>query len=56
MYKKAAEGSQNLTARVVYDFLAKQENAHFAYLQKTHDYLTTQGAWFFDDLEKPHLD
>lgn len=56
MYRKAAEQSRELDAQAVCAFLATRENEHFALLQRTHDYLVTQGAWMYDDMEKPHLD
>lgn len=55
MYQKAAETS-NFDAQAVYRYLAKEENKHFTLLQKTYEYLSQKGSWFFDDLEKPHFD
>lgn len=55
MYQKASE-TGNLNAQAVYQYLAQQENKHFTMFQKTQEYLSQKGSWFFDDLEKPHFD
>ena len=41
---------------MLFQFLAKQENMHYVFLQKTYDYLTTEGAWYFDEQEFPMFD
>jgi rubrerythrin len=56
MYAKAGEETDDPKGKKVFDFLAKQENSHYAFLQKTYDYLTTEGAWYFDEQEFPMFD
>jgi rubrerythrin len=55
-YCKSAQETSDPEGKKVFEFLAKQENAHFVFLQKTLDYLTNQGAWYFDDQEFPFFD
>jgi len=56
MYDQAAEEAEEPTAKSVFRFLADAENAHYAFLQKTHEYLTTQGTWYFDEQEFPFFE
>ena len=53
MYYQAGTETDDPMAKAVFDFLAQQENDHHMFLQKTHEYLTTEGAWYFDDREFP---
>ncbi len=53
MYVAAAADAADPRAAELFEFLAKQENSHYAFLQKTHEYLTTEGAWYFDEQEFP---
>ncbi len=55
-YARAATQTDDPKGKQVYEFLAKQENSHYVFLQKTHDYLTTKGAWYFDEQEFPMFD
>jgi rubrerythrin len=55
-YMKAKKETEDPTGKKVFAFLAKQENNHFVYLQKTLDYLTNQGSWYFDEQEFPMFD
>ncbi len=55
-YAKAGAKTDDPKGKKVFDFLAKQENGHYLFLQKTYDYLTTKGAWYFDDQEFPSFD
>jgi len=55
-YMKAKKETGDPAGKKVYAFLARQENNHFVYLQKTLDYLTNQGAWYFDAQEFPMFD
>ena len=55
-YIRAQKETDDPTGKEVFAFLAKQENNHFVYLQKTLDYLTNQGAWYFDAQEFPMFD
>jgi len=55
-YKKAQKETDDPNGKKVYTFLAKQENNHYVFLQKTYDYLTNEGAWYFDEQEFPMFD
>ncbi len=56
MYHQAEAEADDPHAKAVFSFLAEQENDHYAFLQKTHEYLTTDGAWFFDEREFPFFE
>jgi len=56
LYVKAGAETDDPQGKKVFDFLAKQENSHYAFLQKTYEYLTTEGAWYFDEEEFPMFD
>ena len=56
MYVKAGAETDDPKGKELFDFLAKQENMHYAFLQRTHEYLTTEGAWYFDEQEFPMFD
>lgn len=53
MYVGAAADAADPRAAELFEFLARQENSHYAFLQKTHEYLTTEGTWYFDEHEFP---
>lgn len=53
MYVGATADAADSRAAELFEFLAKQENSHHAFLLKTYDYLTTEGAWYFDEQEFP---
>jgi len=55
-YVKAGAETQDPKGKKVFHFLAKQESAHYLFLQKTREYLTTKGTWYFDDQEFPMFD
>ena len=55
-YVKAGEETDDPNGKRVFEFLAKQENSHYVFLQKTYDYLTSEGAWYFDEEEFPMFD
>jgi len=55
-YVKAGAETDDPRGKEVFKFLAEQENSHYAFLQKTHEYLTTEGAWYFDEQEFPMFD
>ena len=56
LYQSAAERASTPGEKAIWEWLAKAENAHFTYLQETHDYLVTNGAWYFDDQELPFFE
>jgi rubrerythrin len=55
-YIRAATETDDPKGKMVYEFLAEQENAHYVFLQKTYDYLVSEGAWYFDEQEFPMFD
>jgi rubrerythrin len=55
-YVKAGAETDDTKGKKIFEFLAKQENSHFVFLQKTCDYLANQGAWYFDSQEFPMFD
>jgi len=52
IYAQGAEETDDSHARQAYEFLVKQEDAHYRLLQNTHNYLTQNGTWW-DDEEYP---
>jgi len=56
LYDEAAKQASSPAEKAVWDFLAKAEDAHYTFLQKTYDYLTTNGVWYFDDQELPFFE
>ena len=56
LYADAATEAESLDEKAVWEWLAKAEDAHYTYLQQTHDYLVTKGSWYFDDLERPFFE
>lgn len=55
-YIKSAAETDDPNGKKVFHFLAKQESAHYLFLHRTYDYLTTKGTWYFDDQEFPIFD
>jgi rubrerythrin len=55
-YVQAGKETDDSKGKQVFAFLAKQENSHYVFLQKTLDYLTTKGAWYFEEQEFPMFD
>jgi rubrerythrin len=52
LYVEGAEGTSDANARQAYQFLVKQEEAHYELLQNTHDYLVKNETWW-DSEEYP---
>jgi rubrerythrin len=52
LYADGAAGSDDANARAAYEFLIKQEEAHYELLQNTHDYLVKNETWW-DSEEYP---
>jgi len=46
LYKSAAEGQADPSAKQAYDFLAREENRHYALLQSSRDYLVDNQTWW----------
>jgi len=40
----------------MWEYLARAEDQHYAFLDRTQEYLTTKGAWYFDDQELPSFE
>ena len=55
-YETEAKKAVSPEARAMWEFLAKAENAHYIFLQETHEYLTTNGTWYFDEKEFPFFE
>ena len=55
-YVAAENETDDPVGKKVLAFLARQENNHFVYLQKTLEYLNNEGAWYFDEEEFPMFD
>jgi rubrerythrin len=53
MYEQEAKSATSPAEKAMWEWLAKAENAHYTYLQKTYDFLTTNGTWYYDDRELP---
>jgi len=56
MYTDAAQAAGSEGERKMWQFLAKAEDAHYAFLQESYDYLVNNGVWYFDDQEKPFFE
>ena len=52
-YARLAGETADPAGRTLYQFLAAQEQKHYDYIQRAHEYLETQGAWFYDERELP---
>ncbi|MBN1812338.1 MAG: ferritin family protein [Anaerolineae bacterium] len=52
LYVDGAAGADDANARAAYEFLVKQEEAHYELLQNTHDYLVKNETWW-DSEEYP---
>jgi rubrerythrin len=48
-YKKAAQETDNEEAKQLFEFLAKEENMHYVFLQDQHAYLSKPDSWFLDE-------
>ncbi|MHB0856454.1 MAG: ferritin-like domain-containing protein [Anaerolineae bacterium] len=53
MYTAEAAQAESPEAKAIWDYLAKAEDSHFTFLQKTHEFIVNEGKWFFDDREFP---
>lgn len=56
MYADAAAAASSAEEKAMWEMLAKAEDQHYAFLQKTLDYLSTEGVWYFDDQELPFFE
>lgn len=55
-YQREAGISDNSEAKRIWSYLAMAENKHYTFIQKTHEYLATNGKWYFDEQEKPFFE
>ena len=55
-YEREATIADNPEAKRIWSYLAMAENAHFTFIQQTHEYLATNGTWYFDEQEKPFFE
>ena len=55
-YEQAAKDAASPQEKEMWAFLAKAEDLHYTFIQKTHEYLTTNGVWFFDERELPFFE
>ncbi len=56
MYRRQAEETDDPAGRALYEFLAAQEQKHYDFIHRALEYLQTQGAWFYDEREKPFFE
>jgi len=52
-YQRLAEEATDAAGRDLYEFLGRQEQKHYEYIQRAQEYLQTEGAWYFDEEELP---
>jgi rubrerythrin len=55
MYKRHAEAAKDPKAREAYGILAKEENRHYTWIQKSLEYLTANQTWW-DAEQKPFFE
>ena len=53
MYEKAASAADDPTAQAFYRELSEWEGTHYRILDNSHDYLSTKGEWYFQEVEMP---
>jgi len=56
LYAEAARSASSAAEKDVWEYLAKAEDAHYAFLDKTLEFLRTDGAWYFDERELPFFE
>lgn len=55
-YTEFAQKAASPQEVTLWDYLAKAENLHYTFIQKTHEFLTTNGVWYFDEKELPFFE
>ena len=55
-YQNEASIATDAEAKKMWSYLANAENKHYTFIQQTHEYLSTNGVWYFDDQEKPFFE
>jgi rubrerythrin len=48
-YKKAAEETVDEEAKQLFEFLAKEEDIHYKFLEEQHSYLSNPASWHLDE-------
>ncbi|MBC7237684.1 MAG: ferritin family protein [Chloroflexi bacterium] len=56
LYDQAAKDATHPEEKRMWEFLRDAENKHYAFLDKTHRFLTNEGKWFFDEREFPFFE
>ena len=56
MYQRLAQATDDPAGRAMYEFLGQQEQKHYDFIHRALEYLKTQGAWYFDEQEKPFFE
>ncbi len=56
MYERLAKATADASGRDLYRFLGQQEQKHYDFIHRALEYLKTQGAWYYDDQEKPFFE
>jgi len=56
LYVSEAEKTESAEAKAMWEFLAKAEDLHYAFLDKTLEFLKTNGTWYFDERELPFFE
>lgn len=55
-YTEAAEQATLPQEKKLWEWLARAEDLHYTFIQKTHEFLTTNGVWYFDEKELPFFE
>ena len=48
-YKKAKEDTDDEEAGQLFEFLAKEENIHYKFLEDQHSYISDPESWYLDE-------
>ncbi|MFP3897302.1 MAG: hypothetical protein ACLFV5_10775 [Anaerolineales bacterium] len=56
LYRQEAEETEDPQEKAVWEFLAQAEDHHYTFLQETHEFLTNEGKWYFDERELPFFE
>jgi len=56
LYKAEADKQASAQEKRLWTFLAKAEDMHYAFLDKTLEFLKTNGTWYFDEREFPFFE
>ena len=54
-YKQAAESTEDIEAKELFEFLAKEEEAHYKALEGMHSYLMDPESWPMEEQEWFHV-